>query len=173
MKIALIAVGLVFFVLIVVGVFLPTHFARSRAISIRASTDRVYAVINDLERWPEWTPWEKDPALTTAVGRITKGVGATRTWTGGDRSEELKIVSSDPATGIGYEMTYGRGSESTVMKGALALRPVGVATEVTWSVEGDMRVPVLGGYVVLAGGSAMDATFDRGLANLKRVVEAK
>jgi hypothetical protein len=36
-----------------------------------------------------------------------------------------------------------------------------------------MRVPVLGGYVVLAGGSAMDATFDRGLENLKRVVEAK
>jgi hypothetical protein len=70
-------------------------------------------------------------------------------------------------------MTYRRGGETTVMKGALSMRAIGAATEVTWSLEGDMHVPVLGGYVVLVGGGALDAMFDRGLANLKRLAEAQ
>jgi hypothetical protein len=70
-------------------------------------------------------------------------------------------------------MTYRRGSETTVMKGAIATQANGGTTDVTWSIEGDMRVPVLGGYVVLAGGGALDATFDRGLARLKKLVETQ
>jgi hypothetical protein len=173
MKIAFLAVGAVFFVLIVVGLFLPTHFSRARSISIRAETERVHAVISDLERWPEWTPWEPDPALTTKLGRITRGAGATRSWTGPDRDEELEIVTSDPASGITYEMTFKRGSDANVMKGAVSTKASGVATDVTWAIEGDMKVPVLGGYVLLAGGGAMDAMLDRGLSKLKQVVETK
>ncbi|MDZ4772041.1 MAG: SRPBCC family protein [Planctomycetota bacterium] len=171
MKIALIALTLVFFVVLVVGLFLPTHFVRSRSITIQADVNRVHAVVADLERWPDWTPSEKDQALTTALGPITSGVGATRTWTGTDRTEELKLVTADPASGLTYEMTYRRGSESTVMKGAIAYRSNGAATDVTWSIEGDMPVPILGGYVVWAGRGAVDAMFDKGLAKLKRVVE--
>ena len=52
------------------------------------------------------------------------------------------------------------------------MRTSGGATEVTWSIEGDMPVPILGGYVVWAGRGAVDATFDRGLARLKQTVEA-
>jgi hypothetical protein len=172
MKTALIALTLVFFVVLVIGLFLPTHFVRSRSITIQADANRVHAVVADLGRWPEWTPWEKDPTLTTALGPITSGVGATRTWTGGDRFEELKLVRADPASGVSYEMTYKKGEQSTVMKGEIHYRTSGGATEVTWSIEGDMPVPILGGYVVWAGRGAIDAMFDRGLARLQRVVEA-
>lgn len=171
MKIALIALGLVFCVVFVIGLFLPTHFARSRTITIQAEPARIHALVADLERWPEWTPWDKDPSLTVTLGPITSGAGATRTWTGGERVEELKIQTSDPATGITYEMTYRRGSEAHVMTGALAWQRNGAATDVTWSIAGDMRVPVLGGYVVLAGAGALDAQFDRGLAKLGQLAE--
>ena len=63
------------------------------------------------------------------------------------------------------------GARFAVMKGAIVYRANGATTDVTWSIEGDMPVPILGGYVVWAGRGALDAMFDRGLANLKRVVE--
>jgi uncharacterized membrane protein len=42
-----------------------THF--SAAVEIEASPDRVWAVLRDIERWPEWTP------RVTSIQRLDRG----------------------------------------------------------------------------------------------------
>lgn len=42
-----------------------THFSIS--IEIRAPSDRVWAVMSDIERWPEWTP------TVTSIQRLDRG----------------------------------------------------------------------------------------------------
>src|SRR5438477_7743282 len=57
------------------------HVERSATIDAPAAT--VFAQINDLSVWKEWSPWEKrDPAMKRTLSANTSGVGATYAWEG-------------------------------------------------------------------------------------------
>ncbi|MBL8857824.1 MAG: SRPBCC family protein [Planctomycetes bacterium] len=178
MKKVLMVVGLVtlvFLVLfVVIGFFLPTRVSVARTVTIHADKPAVHAWCSDLKKWPEWTPWaEADKTVVTTLGPITSGVGASQSWTGDSGNGELTLTQSDPNTGIAYDMNFINGEHKTPMKSAMTYRTSGDATEVTWTLDGDMDTPVLGGYVVLMMGGAIDAMFDQGLAKLKTKVEGK
>jgi len=178
MKKILLVVGLslaVFIVaFIVIGLILPTHVSIARTVTIQADKARIHTLCSDLTKWPEWTPWKKaDPTVVTTLGPITSGVGASQSWTGKDGAGELTLTKSDANEGIAYDMNFIHGESKLPMKSAMIYKANDAATDVTWTLEGDMAMPVLGGYVVLMMGSSIDEMFDVGLASLKAKAEAK
>lgn len=40
----------------------PNTFRVERSMSINASAEKVFALINDFKRWGEWSPWDKKDA---------------------------------------------------------------------------------------------------------------
>ena len=61
-------IAIVVFVLIaavlIVAATKPDTFRVQRAASIKAPPEKVFALINDFNRWGSWSPWEKkDPAM--------------------------------------------------------------------------------------------------------------
>ena len=61
----------------------PDTFRVQRAASIKAPPEKVFAHINDFNRWSAWSPWEKkDPAMKRTFGAVTVGKGATYAWDG-------------------------------------------------------------------------------------------
>ena len=53
---------------VVIGLMLPTNFLVSRSIVIDAPASKIHSNLNDLNKWPEWSPWEEnDPNLEVTM----------------------------------------------------------------------------------------------------------
>ena len=104
LKVALSMVVLVIVVIAVIGFVLPSTYVVEKEIVIQSDPAAIHVYVDDLTKWPQWGPWhEKDPSIITTLGGITRGVGASQSWTGDSGSGELTFTASNPASGIEYE----------------------------------------------------------------------
>ena len=159
-------------VALLVGLALPTAFDVERAVLVQAAPARVHAFVGDLRRWPEWTVWrESDPKLAVVLGPVSTGVGASQSWTDSSGSGRLVFTRCDEA-GVAYDMVFADDGEEMPAKGEIRYAPEGEATRVTWRMQGDFAVPVVGGWLRIAMVGFVEDDFDKGLAKLKRMAEA-
>jgi hypothetical protein len=158
-------------IVIGVGFLLPSEFNVERSIVIGADPARIHTLVGDLERWPEWTPWqEMDPTIRTFYSERTTGVGAGQNWTGESGNGELVFTGCDPETGVEYEITFTDANMRSV--GALVYEPLADGTRVTWRMGGDAEMNLISRYFGLFMDSLVGDPFEAGLANLKAVAEA-
>jgi len=158
-------------VIVVVGLFLPTSYTVEKSIVIDASPSQIHKYVGDLNNWNSWEPWsEGDPTLVITHGEKTKGVGASQSWVGDTGDGALAFTKDSAEEGIEYDLVFDDGTY--VCQGAMTYDPLEDGeTKVTWTMSGDMATPVLGGYFVLMMDSMVGQTFEKGLSNLKNVVE--
>lgn len=171
-----IAIGLVV-ALVVVGLVIPSRYSIVRANTISASPAAVHAFVGHLDKWPQWMPWEQDdPSIVTSISGTTTGVGASQSWTSKKAGDgEVEFTECDESTGIAYDMVFIRGATRAPSKASIRYAPVGDATEVTWTMEGDlasMMPPVLRGLMKPLMCTMIGKNFARGLEGLKQKVEA-
>ncbi len=167
----IIAIPLVLIGLFVgVGLVLPSGYAVERSVVIDADVATVHGLVGDLERWPEWEPWrEEDPTITTTIAEKSDGVGAHQSWTGESGKGELTFTKSDPATGIGYDLTFDDTYKST---GEMTYATEGDGVKVTWSMKGDNGMNIIGRYFGLLMDGMVGPMFERGLEKLKTAAES-
>jgi uncharacterized protein YndB with AHSA1/START domain len=85
--------------LVVYATTKPNTFSVVRKTQIKASPDKVFAVINDFHLWVKWSPWEKmDLTMQKTFTGAQAGVGAVYEWDGNKkvgkgRMEILESVS--------------------------------------------------------------------------------
>lgn len=152
----------------VVGFLLPHDYRVEESVVINAKPSKIHELVGDLRRWDDWTPWkEMDPTVKVEFGAETKGVGASQTWTGKDGTGFLKFTASDEDKGIEYEMKL----DEMPANGAIRYERVGDGTKVTWSMSGDMDMPVIGGYFALLAPRLIGGSFEKGLEKLKAQAE--
>jgi hypothetical protein len=172
LKKILIALLVLIVVLVLVGLVLPKHYEVKRSIVVKAEPAKVHALVGDLKRWDEWAPWkEEDPTIVTTFGPTTSGAGASQSWTGDSGSGRLRFTQSDAMTGVVYDMAFVDGDREMPATGWIRYTPAPGGTEVEWAMQGDMRMPVIGGYFALMSGMFMNPMFDKGLAKLKTRAE--
>jgi len=152
----------------VVGYFLPHAYKVEQSININAKPGKIHELVGDLKRWDDWTPWkEMDPSVQVRFDKETKGVGASQTWTGKDGTGFLQFTASDEDKGVEYDMKM----DEMPAKGAIRYERMGDSTKVTWSMSGDMEMPVIGGYFALLMPRMVGGSFEKGLTKLKTEVE--
>lgn len=152
---------------------MPT-FAMSRSTTIDAPTDRVHSHVNDFREWQQWSPWEGlDPELERTYTGPVEGVGAHYAWSGNKKAGTgtMEITGSTPSrVEIALEFLVPfKASNVTTFE----LTPVGAgATRVAWHMTGRRGL-----FMTVAGRLFFDRAiakdFDRGLAQLKSVSEAR
>lgn len=158
-------------ILIAIGFFLPTHYTVTRSQLIQAKPASIHAHVNDLTKWDGWAPWkEKDPSLVVTLGEKKSGVGASQSWSGQAGDGALTITKSSENEGIDYDLSFSDGKYQC--SAFIHYEDIAGSTQVTWTMEGDMVVPVVGGYLALTMDKTVGSMFQRGLAKLKRVVES-
>src|SRR5881394_1321244 len=74
----------------------PATYHVERSQSMAASPDAVFAVLNDLHRFHEWSPWQKlDPAMKVSFDGAPSGVGASYSWVGNDQVGEGRMTTTE------------------------------------------------------------------------------
>jgi hypothetical protein len=166
--VALVAV----FVLIVA--MQPADFSVQRSATMAAAPEKVFSQVNDFHNWEAWSPWAKiDPNSKTTFDGPSSGEGAIFKWAGNSEVGEgqMTITESKPNEVVKIKLEFIKPFEGTNQT-EFVLAPAGSDTKVTWTMTGHNDF-VSKAFCLLMDGKGMIAKdFDKGLANMKGVVEA-
>jgi len=152
----------------------PADFRIERSARIAAPPEELFAMISNLRRWRDWSPWENiDPDMQRAYSGAPLGKGAVYAWEGnGDvGSGRMEIVEVDPARRVKIQLDFIAPMEAH-NTAEFALQPEGDTTNVTWAMYGrNNLVGKLFGLFMDMDAMVGDA-FETGLANLKKLAES-
>lgn len=159
---------------VAVGFALPQKAQMERSIVIERPPSTVFAVLNGFGEFAAWSPWATlDPDMQVRVAGPAQGVGARYFWSsvqGSVGSGSQEIVESVPHSLVRVRLEFS-GMDSKNHASYL-LKPEGAGTRVVWTHEAEFGNSLMGRYFGLVLDRMVGADYERGLARLKRYVEA-
>jgi len=176
-KLILGALGVIVTTLIVFCVVVamqPNEFTVTRSATFNAPPDAVFAQVNDFHKWGAWSPWEKlDPNMQRTFSGPASGKGASYAWRGNDDVGEgaMTIADSRPSDAIKVDLEF---IKPFAMKSDtnFTFKPEGDKTTMTWTMTGKHNFLTKAFGLVMNMDKLVGTDFEKGLANLKPIVEA-
>ncbi len=149
------------------------EFRVERSTTIKAPPEKIFAVIGDFHRSPEWSPWEKmDPNIKRTYSGADSGKGAKYSWSGNDDVGEgsMEILEFYPPTKMLMNLHFVRpmGGDNTV---EYVFEPQGDLTKMTWSMHGPNNFTSKVMQVFMNCEQMVGASFQEGLTSLKAICE--
>jgi uncharacterized protein YndB with AHSA1/START domain len=157
----------------------PDSFRLQRSLVIDAPPDKVFALITDFKQWPTWSPWEKlDPNMARTFTGTERGVGTIYTWDSPSKAGagRMEIKQAVPSNKVTIQLDFIRPfAARNTTEFTLQAQAQGNAntTQVTWAMSGPNPYLAKLMQVFVSMDSMVGKDFEEGLANLKRVAEAK
>ncbi len=120
-------------VVVIGGAYLlPAQAVVERHVVIKAPAEKVYAIIGDMKRFNEWSPWAPlDPATKYSFEGPQSGVGQKMSWTSQDPNVgngSQTIIEAIENSSTVTEIDFGDMGKA---RATLALAPVNDETSVT------------------------------------------
>ena len=154
--------------LIIIGLFLPTHYNIKKSININAAPQAIQYWVNDFKLWPTWSPWEViDPSFKTTLGTKTQGVGANLAWSGQSGRGELTVTQVNSSS-VHYNIIFNNEHLAT---SSFNFKKEKTSTQVTWQITGNNHAAIIAGYQVLLIKYVISPTIELGLKNIKSQTE--
>lgn len=175
LKKILITLAVIIAVVLVLAAFQPSEFRVTRSATIAAPAAVIFSEINDFHRWAAWSPWEKlDPAMKRTFEGPATGAGAVYGWEGNNDvgSGRMTITESRPAELINIRLEFFKPMPG-VCPAEFTFRSEGAATTVTWTMSGTNNYLSKILCVFMNMDKMIGGDFEKGLAELKRIAEAK
>ncbi|MGZ5007552.1 MAG: SRPBCC family protein [Methylobacter sp.] len=152
----------------------PDMFRIRRAEDIKASPDRIFALINDFHNWNAWSPYEKtDAEMKRKLSGKSRGKGAVYEWASNNNKSftgRMEIIESSPSSKIAIRLDL---AEPLKIRSIVefTLEANDDATRVVWDMHG--FIPYLGKMIGLFCGrdNKVGKDFEEGLINLKSIAE--
>jgi uncharacterized protein YndB with AHSA1/START domain len=168
-----IAIVVLIAVILIFAATKPDTFNVQRAASIKAPPEKIFAVLNDFQKWSSWSPWEKkDPAMKRTFSAATSGKGAKYAWEGNKEvgKGSMEIAESLPPSRLSIKLDFIEPFEGHNIV-EFKLEPKGDSTNVSWTMHGPMPFISKVISVFCSMDSMIGKDFEAGLANLKAVAE--
>ncbi len=174
----MVKVILIVIVVVIAGVLIfaatkPDSFRVERSTTIKAPPDKIFALINDLDSWRSWSPYEtKDPNMKRTYGSTTAGKGAVYEWDGDKNVGQgrMEIIESTPPSKVGIKLDFFKPFEAH-NTAEFTMEPQGDSTKVTWAISGPMPYVSKLMCVFFSMDNMIGKDFEVGLATLKSVAE--
>ena len=154
----------------------PDAYHVERSATVEAPPATIFAQIDDLSVWKEWSPWEKkDPAMKRTLSATPSGVGATYAWQGNKEvgKGKMTIVESKPGEKVVEKLEFIEPFQSQSSVTFTMAPETPTTTKVTWAMDGKHNFVSKAFSVVKPMDGMIGKDFEEGLANLKKVSEAK
>jgi uncharacterized protein YndB with AHSA1/START domain len=171
-KIAIVIVVVIAAVL-VYAAFQPDTFRVERSASIKAPSEKIFPLINDLHSMQTWSAWEKvDPGMKRAYSGGASGKGAVYEWEGNKDIGQgrMEITESTPSSRVTIRMDFIKpfAAQNTV---EFTLKPEGDSTQVTQAIFGPRPyISKLFG-LFCSMDKMIGGKFEESLAGLKSIAE--
>jgi uncharacterized protein YndB with AHSA1/START domain len=168
-----IGLGVLIVLFCVVVATRPDALHVERSAVINAPADVIFPILNDLRRWPEWSPWEKlDKNIKKEFEGPPSGVGAKYHWVGNEQVGEgrMTIVDVRPNEQVGIKLEFIKPFEAqnTV---TFTLKPAPGGTQVTWAMDGKQNFMMKAFGLFMNMDQQIGKDFEEGLQNLKGLAE--
>jgi hypothetical protein len=160
---------------LVVVWFQPDDYRLTRQTLVAAPAAAVFAQVNDLKKWDDWSPWAKlDPNAKVTLSGPQAGVGAAFAWDGNGKvgAGTMTITESKPNDRIATRTDFTRPFAGT-SNADFIFSEAGGQTNVIWSMFGRHGFISKAMCLVMPMETTVGPDFERGLARLKDVVEVK
>jgi hypothetical protein len=151
----------------------PATLRVQRVITVKASPDKIFPLINDFHQWVSWSPYEhKDPAMKRSYSGAESGKGAVYGWEGDKNvgSGRMEILETSAPTKIVIKLDFFTPFEAH-NTAEFTMLPQGDATNVTWLMHGPAPFMSRVMQVFMNLDKMIGKDFEVGLANLKRLTE--
>lgn len=152
----------------------PDSFRLERSIPIKAAPEKVYALINDFQKWGLWSPWDKkDPAMKRTLSGAPHGLGAIYAWEGNKEvgSGRMEIMESKPSSKVSIKLNFLKPFKAQNTS-EFTLNPKGEQTEVIWAMYGPQPFISKLMSLVFSMEKMVGPDFEKGLAALKAASES-
>ena len=170
----LFAVAAVAAVLVAVAYLLPREATVVRSVVVDAAPEAIFPYVNSMRATEKWSPWlERDPDVALNYEGPVCGVGSKLVWASEHREvgSGVQIIAvSVPNERVETELDFG---PMGTAKAAFVLTPQGERTRVAWEFVTDLGMNPVSRYFGLALEGMIGTEYEKGLANLKALVEAK
>ena len=115
----------------------PDGFRLERTIIIKASPEKVFALINDFHKWGAWSPWDKiDADLKRTYSGPLSGVGATYSWEGKKTGiGRMVVMECLPTSLVKIKLDFFKPFEAHNVA-EFSLHEQDDSTVVTWAMSG-------------------------------------
>ena len=170
----LLALTFIAIIFIVVIAGQKTDFTVSRSAKISAPPEKIFPHVNDLHNWKPWSPWAKlDPNAKHEFAGAASGQGAVMSWAGNNQVGvgKMTITESRPSESVRFRLDFEKPMTATNLA-EFTFQPDGPQTVVTWAMSGknNFMMKLFGLFVNCD--KMVGCQFEKGLANLKSVVES-
>ena len=169
-------IGLALLVVALAGIIAiqPSDFRITRSAKTAAPADVIFAQVNDFHQWNNWSPWAKmDPAAKNTFDGPAAGKDASFWWSGNDQVGEgrMTIIESKPSEQVSIRLDFEKPFKGTSTS-EFTFKPDRDQTVVTWSMFGKNDFMGKAISLVMNCDKMVGAEFEKGLANMKAIVES-
>jgi uncharacterized protein YndB with AHSA1/START domain len=151
----------------------PDGFRIERSVTIQASAEKIFPLINDFHEWSQWAPQDReDPSIQRTYSGPASGAGAASEWTSSGKagSGKMSITESVPPSRVVIDVHFVKPFAAHNVN-VFTLEPEGTATKVTWTMEGTNLYFMKLMSVFSSIDRMMGGHFESGLRNLKAAAE--
>lgn len=151
----------------------PDSFTVQRSATIKATPDKLFALINSPQAFNTWNPWAAmDPTMKLTYEGAASGPSAAYSWSSEKMGAgRMEVIESVPSRKVAMKLAFDKPMQTT-NRVEFTLAPQADQTLVSWTMSGPM--PYLSKLMTtffnmdkMVGGD-----FEKGLANLKAKAEA-
>jgi hypothetical protein len=155
-----------------VGALLPDRAHVERSVTVGTPPTRAFEVLNSFRDFSKWSPWhERDPNARYRFDGPESGVGARMSWESsnpqvGKGSQTIAV--SEPERRIKVLLDFGPMGQAAA---GYLIAPDGAGSRITWTFDTEFGWDLFGRYLGLMMDRWIGPDYERGLANLKKLLE--
>lgn len=162
---------------LIVGLFAPKAFVVTRSTTIQAPKDSVFAYIKFLKNQDNFSVWAAmDPTMKKSYRGTDGSVGFVSAWESTNEdvgTGEQEIVYIQPGDSIAYSLRFIKPFEATNQAYLKTTATENNATQITWGISGATPYPFNVMMLFMDMDKQIGNDFEKGLNNLKGILEQR